>query len=325
MSTSILVTGGAGFIGSFLCEQLLTQGYSVIAIDNLFRGKIENIAHLKNNPAFSFIELDLSLTTHIQKVQKILVEQHVKVIFHLAAINGTQHFYDHAYFVLDQNSKLTQNVLAATENTEVNKIIYTSSSEVYGEPMILPTPETHPILLNAFADRDSYASSKALGDFYVRLHCQHKNIDYLILRIFNMYGERMVNTRYGQVIPEFIKRTLSSDQEFTIIGDGQHTRSFCYIKDATIAMVQLMQQHVTGFLNLGNDQEISILELAQTIHQILKRPFKPKFLPERPHDHKRRCPDLTRLKTILPELKFTSLHDGLTKVIKYYQDIKDQP
>jgi nucleoside-diphosphate-sugar epimerase len=203
----------------------------------------------------------------------------------------------------------------------VKHVVYASSSEAYGEPLEVPTNEEHPILLNAFADRDSYASSKVIGDFYTRLYAKQYNIKYTVLRIFNMYGERMVNTKYGQVIPEFVTRCLQ-EPEFTIIGDGSHTRSFCYIKDATRLLRSLIDNEVTGFINLGNDAEISILELASEVHKKIGREFKPVFLEERPHDHKRRRPDITRLKNELSgTLDFSSLDDGLELVIDYYKKL----
>ena len=147
------------------------------------------------------------------------------MIFHYAAINGTKYFYDIPYQVIDNNIRMTQNVLSACEKTSVNKIIYASSSEVYGEPLYIPTPESHPILLNVHTVRDSYASSKAICEFYVKLLSIKNKIEYLILRIFNTYGPNMDTSEYGQVIPEFIDK-MFDNKKFSIIGDGKHTRSF---------------------------------------------------------------------------------------------------
>ncbi|OGT45046.1 MAG: hypothetical protein A3E82_09510 [Gammaproteobacteria bacterium RIFCSPHIGHO2_12_FULL_38_11] len=316
MST-ILVTGCAGFIGSFLTESLIKEGHHVTGMDNFFRGKRENLDSLKNNPNFELIEIDLADTTSIQTIFLTLVNKKIEVIYHLAAINGTQHFYDHSARVLDQNTMITKNVMIAMENTGVKKILYTSSSEVYGEPMIVPTHESHRILLNAHADRDSYAASKAMGEFYVRLYANSQKRNWLILRVFNMYGPRMVNTKYGQVIPEFIHR-MRTEKEFTLIGDGHHTRSFCLVHDAIRLLLMLDKQNVTGFLNLGNPEEISILALAEKIHTLDNRSFNPIFLPERPHDHHRRCPDISHLLSHVPNPNFTSLDEGLKQVMESY-------
>lgn len=321
MNGNILVTGASGFIGSFLCEELISHGYFVVGIDNFFRGKHENIKQLKTKNNFELEEFDLSIADNIARINEIILKYKIKTVFHLAAINGTQYFYDQPLFVLDQNVKITQNLLAAIINTPVNYLIYTSSSEVYGSPLNIPTNEQHPIILNSIADRDSYAASKAIGEFYIRLFSKQYNLKTLILRVFNMYGERMVGTRYGQVIPEFVNRMLN-EKEFTIIGDGSNTRSFCYIKDATLAMRTLMEKHLTGIINVGYDQEITILKLAKIIHDLEKRTFEPTFLVERPDDHKRRCPDIHYLTTLLPTLVFTPLESGLAKVIDFYKNAK---
>lgn len=322
MNKNILITGAAGFIGSFLCEELVANGYSIIGIDNFFRGNIKNIGHLSNNKNFLLEKLDLSLSENINRVKELITDNNIHTVFHLAAINGTQYFYDRPLFVLDQNVKITQNLLAAIENTPVNYIIYTSSSEIYSDANVIPTNEQQPILLNAAADRDSYAASKALGDFYVRLFSQQHHLSCLILRVFNLYGERMVGTRYGQVIPEFIHRLLFEDT-FTIIGDGTNTRSFCYIDDAVGAMKELMERKTKGIVNIGNNHETTILDLAKLIHQISNRSFNPTFLPKRTDDHQRRCPDITYLKSLLPEFKLTSLKTGLEKIMAYYSKSTD--
>lgn len=317
MTHSILVTGAAGFLGSFLCEELISQGYRVIGVDNFFRGDRSNITGLMTKKDFIFVEMDLSLSTNQVSLRQCILDHQIKWVCHLAAINGTQYFYDRPLFVLDQNIKITQTLIAAIENTPVNYLIYTSSSEVYGDPLQIPTPETHPIHLNAFAQRDSYAASKAVDEFYVRLYAAEKQIRYLICRVFNLYGERMVGTRYGQVVAEFIQRMLH-EKQFTIIGDGSQTRSFCYIEDAVVAIRHLLTQQTEGIINVGNDKEITILELAKLIHQVENKPFSPVFLSPRADDHQRRCPDISLLKNLFPKLSFTDLKTGLKKVIDYY-------
>lgn len=318
MQRRILVTGAAGFIGSFLCEELISRQHFVIGIDNFFRGKKENLDSLKNQKNFLCEEIDLSQPENIESIHNLILKHNIETIFHLAAINGTQYFYDRPLFVLDQNTRMTQNLLLAIINTPVNYIAYTSSSEAYGDPQVIPTKESEPILLNTFADRDSYAVSKVNGDFYIRLFSKEQHIEFLILRVFNTYGERMIGTRYGQVIPEFVKRMLF-ENTFTIIGDGSQTRSFCYVKDSTWAMAELLEKKITGILNLGNDYEITILELAKKIHAIKNKEFNPTFLPGRPNDHKRRRPDISQLKSLLPKLTFTDLDTGLKKVILFFE------
>lgn len=316
--TRVAVTGAAGFVGSFLCDELLRRGHEVTGIDNLFRGRLENLALAQAQPGFRFEQLDLALPDAATRMRQLLVDGDVEAVFHLAAINGTEYFYDASWMVMDVNVRTTQNVVEAVRGTRVSYLAYTSSSEVYGEPMQVPTPESHPILLNAEADRDSYASSKAMGDYYVRIGAKALGIEALVLRVFNQYGPRMVGTKYGQVIGEFVRRALT-EPTFTIIGDGSHTRSFCLVADGARAMVDLFERRVTGFINLGNDREISILELARLVHQKLGKPFVPVFLPERPHDHRRRCPDLARLRRELPGFEMTGLEQGLDLTIEHFR------
>ncbi len=317
MLKTILVTGAAGFLGYFFCKELLKHDYQVIGLDNFFRGKRENIDSLLTYRQFIYHECDLSQDTNIASVRNLLTQHAVQIVIHLAAINGTQYFYDRPLFVLDQNIRITQTLVSALKDTSVRYLIYTSSSEVYGQPVTIPTSEEDPILLNILADRDSYAASKAIDEFYLRLLTEQQAIDCLIVRVFNLYGERMVGTRYGQVIPEFIRK-LVNRETFTVIGNGSHTRSFCHVQDAAWALRQLMEKNATGIINLGNDQEISILQLAQMIHRLANKPFKPKFLPNRPKDIIRRCPNIQRLKTQLPQLRFTPLEQGLSQLLNKY-------
>lgn len=318
-----LVTGAAGFIGSFLCEGLVAAGYSVVGADNFFRGTRANLKGLEGVPDFELVEIDLSLPENVGTLRELLRSRRVDTVFHLAAVNGTEYFYDRPAFVFDQNTACTNTLLAAITDTEVDYLIYASSSEVYGEPRVIPTHEACEIVLRPEEDRDSYAASKAFGDFAVRMAARRLGVDHLVLRIFNQYGTRMVASRYGQVIPEFMRRTLA-DEPFTIIGDGSQTRSFCYVEDAVEAVKRLVGGRCTGVLNLGNDEEVTILELARRIHALVGRPFEPVFLPPRSGDHLRRRPDITRLRAAVPGLRFTPLDDGLRRLMGYY-DPADGP
>jgi len=190
-----MVTGAAGFLGSFLSEELLNNRYEVVGIDNFFRGKKEYLPEHEN---FIFYELDL--VNEQGRFIDIVKKHKPELMFHYAAINGTEYFYDIPYQVINDNVRMTQNILKACKNSSVKKIIYASSSETYGEPLEIPTPETHPILLNVHTDRDSYASSKAICDFYVKLFAKEHKLEYIILRIFNTYGPHMDTSKYGQVV-----------------------------------------------------------------------------------------------------------------------------
>lgn len=311
-----LVTGAAGFLGSFLSEELLENDYEVVGIDNFFRGKKE---HLPKNKNFTFYELDL--VNDKDKFTRIVNKEKPEWLFHYAAINGTKYFYDIPYRVLNDNIKMTQNVLNASIKSSVKKIIYASSSETYGEALEIPTPETHPILLNIHVDRDSYASSKSISDFYVRLFAKEHKIDFLILRIFNTYGPHMDTSEYGQVIPEFINK-MFKNEEFTIIGDGKQTRSFCYVTDHTRLICKITENISNEIINVGNDIETKIIDLAEMIHNIENKEFKFKFLPGREYDHKRRCPDISKLKKLINDQPKISLEQGLKLTIEDYKRMK---
>lgn len=310
---TVLITGAAGFLGSFLSEEMIDNGYKVIGIDNFFRGKKE---YLPTDKKFIFYRIDL--VNQLEEIKKIVNKEKPEIMIHYAAINGTKYFYDIPYQVINNNVRMTQNLLDACKNSTVKKIIYASSSETYGEPIKIPTPETHPILLNIHTDRDSYASSKAICDFYVKLFAKENKIDFLILRIFNTYGPHMDTSEYGQVIPEFINK-MFNDKEFTIIGNGKHTRSFCYVSDHTRLARKLIEKVSNEVVNLGNDKEVKILDLARLLHEIEGKEFKPKFLPEREYDHKRRRPDITKLKKLIDDYPKTNLEDGLKKTIQDYK------
>lgn len=309
-----LVTGAAGFLGSFLSEELLDNGYDVIGVDNFFRGKEE---YLPKHNNFIFNKIDLAKQP--DKIIELVKTDQPDIIFHYAAINGTKYFYDIPYQVINDNVCMTQNVLNACKHSTVEKIVYASSSETYGEPQQVPTPETHPILLNIHTDRDSYASSKAICDFYTKLFSKEYKIKFLILRIFNTYGPHMDTSEYGQVIPEFIKK-MFKDKQFTIIGDGNHTRSFCYVDDHT-RLVRILSEKISNeIVNIGNDKETRIVDLAEKIHTIEKKPFNPKYLPGREYDHKRRCPDISKLRKLINDEPKINLETGLGKTISEYKN-----
>jgi nucleoside-diphosphate-sugar epimerase len=309
----VILTGAAGFLGSFLSEELLANDCEVIGIDNFFRGKKE---YLPNHKNFKFYELDL--VTEKEKISDIVKKDKPKIMIHYAAINGTKFFYDIPYKVLNDNIRMTQNILNACNSSTIEKIIYASSSETYGEPQKIPTPETHPMLLNVHTDRDSYASSKAICEFYVKLYAKKNNIDFLILRIFNTYGPHMDTSEYGQVIPEFINK-MFNDEEFTIIGDGSHTRSFCYVTDHTRLARLLMEKVSNEIVNVGNDKEIKIKELAKQIHELENKEFKPKFLKGREYDHTRRQPDISKMKKLINDFPKIDLENGLKNTIQEFK------
>jgi len=309
----ILVTGSAGFLGSHLCDDLLTAGHVVVGVDNFWRGKEENLPTHKN---FQFHECDLTLMNPSHGVQQIIYDVQPDIVVHYGAINGTRYFYDMPYKVFNDNVLMTQNVLKGCEWVKsVKKIVYASSSEVYGPSPVVPTKETEPMILDVLADRDSYSSSKVSGEFMVKLWSKQNNRKYLIIRPFNTYGTRMATNGYGQVIPEFIER-IQSDDKFYLFGDGNQTRSFCYVKDHTQIVTKLIEDVEDEILNIGYDEEITINDLAKTIHEIMGIDYNPSYKDAWTNDTKWRRPDLTKLKSYVNHEDFTTLKDGVVKMLK---------
>ena len=313
--SKVLVTGVCGFIGSFLAEKLLEDGYYVVGIDNLFRGKIENIQHLINKNNFEFYKHDIR-----EPIPKELMSD-VNYVFHFAAINGTQHFYERPTEILEVNVEGTINVLKTSIECNVEKFIFASSSEVYGEPQKIPIDENHPLVIDSIDNpRYTYAVSKIIGEFYVRWFTEKYGLKYLILRIFNTYGPRMDTSRYGQVIPEFIRKVFF-DKEFTIIGPGTQTRSFCFIEDNIEMTIRAFKKINNDIINIGNNEEITILDLARKIHELVGREFRYKLLPPRVGDVMRRVPDISKVVKLTGYKPKISLEEGLIRTIRWYKKL----
>ena len=303
----ILVTGAAGFLGSHLCDTLLDKGHEVVGVDNFFRGKVSN---LPNHENFTFKELDL---VYQDPIKKFMEEQQFEIVVHYAAINGTRYFYDIPFKVCNNNILMTQNVLNAC-TPSVTKVVYASSSEIYGPEPSIPTKEDDAMILHPSADRDSYASSKGIGEFLTRLWANEKRKSFVILRPFNTYGPRMATNGYGQVIPEFIER-IQSDEEFYLYGDGNQTRSFCYVTDHAEMASQIIEKVDNEIINIGFDEEVRIKDLAKTIHRIMGKKYKKKYKEAWGNDTKWRRPSLSKLKSCVSHKNFVYLEDGIKKML----------
>jgi nucleoside-diphosphate-sugar epimerase len=241
------------------------------------------------------------------------------VVFHYAAINGTRHFYERPVEVLTVNVEGTLNVLRASIENGVRKFVFASSSEVYGDPQKTPIAEDYPLVISSINNpRYSYAVSKIIGEFYVKWFTERSGMKYLILRIFNTYGPRMDSSEYGQVIPEFIRKVLLGP-EFTIIGPGTQIRSFCYIDDNIEMSLRAFRTIDNEELNIGNDEEISIMDLARILHEILGRDFKYRVLPPREGDPTRRVPSIKKVVSLTGYHPKISLKEGLMKTIEWYK------
>ena len=306
----VLVTGAAGFLGSHLCDDLLDNGHEVVGVDNFWRGKKENLPSHEN---FTFYECDLRENAPGRGVKLHIYNVQPDVVVHYGAINGTRYFYDIPYKVCNDNILMTQNVLDGCVNS-VKKVVYASSSEIYGPEPTVPTKETEPMILHTSAMRDSYASSKGIGEFLVKLWAEENDKSYLIVRPFNTYGTRMATNGYGQVIPEFIER-IQSDEDFYLFGSGKQTRSFCYVKDHTKIVTELVENVDDEIINVGYDEETTIDDLARLIHEIFGKEYKPNYKDAWKNDTKWRKPDLKKLKSYVNNNNFISLKNGVTKMV----------
>lgn len=316
-----LVTGGAGFIGSHMCELIDEKGSVFCVWDNLFRGKYDNIRDLIDG-SNTFLRIDMADEDNIPEMVDSLLDFRPDIIFHYAAINGTQYFYDAPAEVLETNVACTHNLMKALRRAKGicpdlhPKIVYASSSEVYGEPLHMPSRESDVTYVVVEHDRDSYAASKLVGEFYVKLISQELGLPWIALRLFNVYGPRMVGTKYGQVIPEFIHRLAEGEYPLKILGDGKHTRSFCYVDDNVNFTWDLALSHVENeVFNIGSDEEVTIEALARSIMDKMGIDPQFEFLPERVGDHKRRRPDTSKLNQAIGKRDYISLEDGLARMI----------
>ncbi len=312
-----LIAGGAGFIGSHLCEALLHQGHEVFCLDNFITGNKRNVEHLLQNSQFHLMEwdvikpLDDNLKSTVSNLQQI---------YHLASPASPIQYQKHPLETLLVNSQGTYNLLALAKETGA-KFLYASTSEVYGNPTQHPQPESYWGNVNSIGVRSCYDEGKRFGEAAVMAFIRQYDLDARIARIFNTFGPRM-DKDDGRVVSNFIVQAISNEP-LTVYGDGSQTRSFCYVDDLVKGLMVLMDSdRARGeVFNLGNPEEHTILEFAQKIKKLTASPSEIKFtdLPE--DDPTRRCPDITRAKKILGWQPSVSLETGLLKTIDYFRKI----
>jgi UDP-glucose 4-epimerase len=307
-----LVTGGAGFIGSAMCEQLLAAGGRVICIDNFSTGTRENIAALEANERFTLIAGDVNEYDTLAKVFSVHA---IDYVLHYAAVVGVVRTLENPLAVLRDIDGI-KNVLALSKEHGVAKVFFASSSEVYGENMDMPSTEDR-TPINA---RLPYAIVKAVGEQYCRAYTETYGLKTVSLRFFNVYGPRQEGSGYGFVTAIFVRQVLDGESP-TVFGDGSQTRDFVYIKDNVAATVRaLFDPKVSGTeINIGTGKEVSVLELAKTIIRAAGKKLEPVFLPPREKgDMPRRCPDVSRMKELLGFSPQYSLEEGIREAIASY-------
>lgn len=320
MSKTIIVTGGAGFIGSHLCEKLVSRGDTVICLDNLITGSQKNIATLLTSGKFFFINHDVVKPFASRKFKKI------DEIYHLASpadpnIRSPFSYMNHPFETMLVNSVGTWNMCELALKFGA-KLSFASTSEVYGDPQVSPQDESYRGNVSTVGPRSVYDESKRFGETIVSAFVRKKNLDARIIRIFNTYGTRM-NTREGRAVVNFIKQALAG-KSMTVYGDGSQTRSFCYIDDQIEGQIAAMERGRRGEVyNIGNDREITILEFAKRIKELCESDSRIIYalLPE--DDPVRRKPDIEKAKKELLWQPKTELTGGLRITIDYFRKILD--
>ena len=317
----ILITGGAGFIGSHLAEKLLAAGNSVSVIDNLSTGRFINIRHLASNPKFKYI---IETILNREVLEKLIKE--CDQIYHMAAAVGVKYIIDNPLLSLQTNIGGTENVLEFA-NKYKKKVLIASTSEIYGKSNGVPFIEENDRLLGStHITRWSYSSSKAIDEFLALAYYREKKLPIVIVRCFNTVGPRQTG-EYGMVIPKFVKNALLN-HPLTIYGDGKQSRCFADVEDVTDGMINLMNtKKAEGeVFNLGNDEEITVEELAKKIKKITNSSSKIEFVPyevayeEGFEDMRRRKPDLTKLRKYIDYKPRYNLNKILERIVNYFEE-----
>jgi UDP-glucuronate decarboxylase len=306
----ILVTGGAGFLGSHLCRFLLEQGHHVLCVDNYFTGSIKNIRDLMGLPEFEVLRQDVCFPLYVE----------VDEIYNLACPASPIH-YQHDPIQTTKTSILgAYNLLGLAKRTGA-RILQASTSEVYGDPTVHPQPESYWGNVNPIGPRSCYDEGKRAAEtLFFDYHRQH-GVRIKVARIFNTYGPRMA-INDGRVISNFVVQALQA-QDITVYGQGQQTRSFCYVDDQVRGLMALMNSHndVTGPINIGNPEEFTILELAQKVIELTGSQSKIVFNPLPKDDPQQRRPDITQAQSVLNWQPTVKLAQGLPKTIDYFRSV----
>ncbi|MGA8573427.1 MAG: UDP-glucuronic acid decarboxylase family protein [Desulfobaccales bacterium] len=302
----VLVTGGAGFIGSHLVERLLGQNHEVLCLDNYFTGSKKNLDHLRDNPRLELIRQDV--------VTAVMLE--VDQIYHLACPASPVHYQYNPVKTIKTNVLGTLNMLGLAKRVKA-RILLASTSEVYGDPLVHPQKEEYWGNVNCIGVRSCYDEGKRVAETLMMDYHRQNGVDIRIARIFNTFGPRMA-INDGRVVSNFIVQALTGG-EITIYGQGQQTRSFCYVSDLVEALVRLMNQEgVHDPVNLGNPDEFTILELATKVRSMVKSPSPISHRPLPPDDPGRRRPDISRARELLGWQPEISLEQGLKQTIPYF-------
>ena len=304
----ILVTGGAGFIGSHLCERLLGEGHEVICLDNFFTGRKENIVHLMKNPYFEVLRHDI--------INPIDIE--VDRIYNLACPASPVHYQFNPVRTVQTNVVGATNVLELAKRVKA-RVLQASTSEVYGDPIVHPQVESYWGNVNPIGIRSCYDEGKRCAETLFFDYHRQAGVDIRVIRIFNTYGPNMLEND-GRVVSNFIVQALKGE-DITIYGDGSQTRSFCFVSDLVTAMIKMMEcENFTGPVNLGNPREMTIREIAEMVVEMTGSSSKLVYKPLPKDDPTRRKPDISLAKEKLGWEPQVMLEDGLKSTIQYFKN-----
>ena len=310
MSKKILVTGGAGFLGSHLCERLLAKGHDVLCVDNYFTGSKDNILHLMDNPKFEVMRHDVTFPLYVE----------VDEIYNLACPASPVHYQFDPVQTTKTSVHGAINMLGLAKRVKA-RILQASTSEVYGDPEIHPQTEDYWGKVNPIGIRSCYDEGKRCAETLFFDYWRQHQLDIKVVRIFNTYGPRM-HPKDGRVVSNFIMQALRGE-DITIYGDGQQTRSFCYVDDLVQAMIKMMESRsdFTGPVNIGNPEEFSMLQLADLVIRMTGSKSKLVFEPLPQDDPRQRRPDISLAKKELSWQPTIKLESGLEKTISYFSQV----
>jgi len=303
-----LVTGGAGFLGSHLCDRLLAEGHRVLCVDNLLTGNLDNIEHLRERDDFEFIEHDVT--------KPLFLEQEIDYVLHFASPASPIDYLELPIQTLKVGSLGTHNMLGLAKAKNA-RLLLASTSETYGDPLVHPQPESYWGNVNPVGPRGVYDEAKRFSEAMVMAYHRYHGVETRIVRIFNTYGPRM-RPKDGRVVPAFIHQALEG-KDLTVFGNGSQTRSFCYVSDLVDGIYRLLLSDYPEPVNIGNPREMTILEFAQQILEILKSDAKVTFKDLPVDDPKTRQPDITLAKALLKWEPKVTLEEGLASTIEYFQ------
>jgi dTDP-glucose 4,6-dehydratase len=321
MNKHILVTGGSGFIGSHLCEALLARGYAVTSLDNLVTGREQNLLEAKKNSNFMSVIADIcdpvfGAKGNPESKLPWIEKYGLHGVFHFACPASPIDFDKIPFEILEVDSIGTMHTVALARKYG-SRYLLASTSETYGDPLVHPQTEDYWGNVNINGPRACYDETKRFAEAYVSTAIRHAGLNAGIVRIFNTYGPRM-RPDDGRIVPELCMQALRR-QPLTLHGDGKQTRSFCYVSDLVEGIVRLFESDAKQPVNIGNPVEYAVVQFAEVLQKLAGEKLEINYLPGRPDDPKRRCPDITRAKTVLGWTPQIPLEQGLKRTLDHFR------